>query len=90
MTNAALQVARTGLDAQNTKMRVIANIARYHRKSPPKAKHLDYEVLSPRARRIVDVGAGILRIADGKLIEFHEFTNTFDTVEQALGRELQL
>lgn len=46
-------------------MRVIANIARYHRKSPPKAKHLDYELLSPRARRIVDVGAGILRIADG-------------------------
>lgn len=44
---------------------VIANIARYHRKSPPKAKHLEYQGLSARAKRIVDVGAGILRIADG-------------------------
>jgi ketosteroid isomerase-like protein len=34
--------------------------------------------------------ANFLRIADGKLIEFREFTNTFDTVEQALGRELPL
>jgi len=44
---------------------VIANVARYHRKSPPKAKHPEYQRLSPRAKRIVDVGAGILRIADG-------------------------
>jgi ketosteroid isomerase-like protein len=34
--------------------------------------------------------ANFLRIADGRLIEFREFTNTFDTVEQALGRELPL
>ena len=34
--------------------------------------------------------ANFLRIADGRLIEFREFSNTFDTVEQALGRELPL
>jgi hypothetical protein len=34
-----------------------------------------------------------LRLAsfqDGRLIEYREFTNSFDAVEQALGRELQL
>lgn len=34
--------------------------------------------------------ANFLRIADGKLIEFREFADTFDQVEQALGRELPL
>ncbi|HZZ44242.1 MAG TPA: Ppx/GppA phosphatase family protein [Tepidisphaeraceae bacterium] len=46
-------------------IQIVANIARYHRKSPPKSKHPDYQVLSPRAKQIVDIGAGILRIADG-------------------------
>lgn len=34
--------------------------------------------------------ANFLRIADGRVIEFREFANTFDVVEQALGRELSL
>ena len=34
--------------------------------------------------------ANFLRWRDGKLIEFREFANTFDVVEQALGRELQI
>ncbi|MFN3659075.1 MAG: nuclear transport factor 2 family protein [Pseudolabrys sp.] len=33
--------------------------------------------------------ADFLRFADGRLIEFREFSNTFDVVEQALGRELE-
>jgi ketosteroid isomerase-like protein len=32
--------------------------------------------------------ANFLRFQDGRLIEFREFANTFDVVEQALGREL--
>ena len=32
--------------------------------------------------------ANFLRFRDGKLIEFREFANTFDLVEQALGRML--
>jgi ketosteroid isomerase-like protein len=31
-----------------------------------------------------------LRFQDGKLIEFREFSNSFDVVEQALGREISL
>ena len=34
--------------------------------------------------------ANFLRLQDGRLIEFREFINSFDVVEQALGRELQL
>ena len=31
-----------------------------------------------------------LRLQDGRLIEFREFIDSFDAVEQARGRELQL
>lgn len=34
--------------------------------------------------------ANFLRIQDGRVIEFREFVNSFDVVEQALGRELRL
>jgi exopolyphosphatase/guanosine-5'-triphosphate,3'-diphosphate pyrophosphatase len=46
-------------------IQIMANIARYHRKSPPKRSHESYMELSPRARRIVNVGASLLRLADG-------------------------
>jgi ketosteroid isomerase-like protein len=32
--------------------------------------------------------ANFMRFQDGRLIEFREFANSFDVVEQALGREL--
>jgi ketosteroid isomerase-like protein len=34
--------------------------------------------------------ANFLRFADGRLIEFREFMDTFDTAEQALGRWLEV
>jgi len=34
--------------------------------------------------------ANFLRFRDGQLIEFREFTDSFDVVEQALGRELPI
>ena len=34
--------------------------------------------------------ANFLRFRDGRLIEFREFINSFDVVEQALGRELRV
>lgn len=34
--------------------------------------------------------ANFLRFKDGRVIEFREFTDSFDAVEQALGRELAL
>jgi len=44
---------------------VIANVARYHRKSHPKSSHEDYALLSKADRARIPVLAGILRIADG-------------------------
>jgi exopolyphosphatase/guanosine-5'-triphosphate,3'-diphosphate pyrophosphatase len=44
---------------------VIANIARYHRKATPRKKHDPYATLPTRMRRIVDVGAALLRLSDG-------------------------
>jgi exopolyphosphatase/guanosine-5'-triphosphate,3'-diphosphate pyrophosphatase len=44
---------------------IIANIARYHRKSLPKKKHENFQKLSPEKQKIVKVLAGILRIAEG-------------------------
>ena len=43
---------------------LVAEIARYHRKSPPKPKHKHFHKLIPSAQRKVMVLAGILRQAD--------------------------
>ena len=44
---------------------VIAMIARYHRKSAPKAKHPEFAALDPDDQRLVRVCAGLLRVAIG-------------------------
>ncbi len=46
-------------------MRMIANIARYHRKRLPSIKHNSFAMLSPADRKTVMRLAAILRIADG-------------------------
>jgi exopolyphosphatase/guanosine-5'-triphosphate,3'-diphosphate pyrophosphatase len=46
-------------------LELIANIARYHRKSPPKKSHEGYMSLDPPDRELVWKLASILRIADG-------------------------
>lgn len=43
---------------------VIANVARYHRGSPPKERHLDYAALGQPDRETVCRLGGILRVAD--------------------------
>ena len=44
---------------------MIANVARYHRKSHPKVKHLEFNKLPEQNKRKVKMLSGILRIADG-------------------------
>jgi exopolyphosphatase / guanosine-5'-triphosphate,3'-diphosphate pyrophosphatase len=44
---------------------IIANIARYHRKSLPKKKHESFERLSPQDKELVRRLGGIVRLADG-------------------------
>jgi exopolyphosphatase/pppGpp-phosphohydrolase len=49
----------------NKERLMIGSIARYHRKSLPDLKHDHYSTLSENERRIVDILAGMLRLADG-------------------------
>lgn len=44
---------------------LIAEIARYHRKSAPKARHTEFAALDPVSQQLVRVLAGIVRIAIG-------------------------
>jgi exopolyphosphatase / guanosine-5'-triphosphate,3'-diphosphate pyrophosphatase len=49
----------------NTEAEMIANIARYHRKSHPKKKHENFKRLTPDKQRMVRILGGMLRIAEG-------------------------
>lgn len=58
-------IANSNISGFNTtELLVISNIARYHRKTGPKAEHPHFAVLSAKDKRIVQVLSGILRIAD--------------------------
>ena len=46
-------------------VRVIANIARYHRGPLPGKGHKHFDALPKAAKRVVTVGAALLRVADG-------------------------
>ncbi len=49
----------------NAEAELIANIARYHRKSHPKRKHTGFASLTPEKQATVRTLSGILRIAEG-------------------------
>ncbi|MDD5362623.1 MAG: Ppx/GppA phosphatase family protein [Ignavibacteria bacterium] len=53
------------LGYNNEEIEIIANVARYHRKSHPKQKHTEYYKLSAINKRKIRLLSGILRIADG-------------------------
>lgn len=53
------------LGFNNEEIEMIANVARYHRKSHPKTKHIEFNKLSPNCKNKVKMLSGILRIADG-------------------------
>jgi exopolyphosphatase/guanosine-5'-triphosphate,3'-diphosphate pyrophosphatase len=46
-------------------LEIVANVARYHRRGGPRARHENYAKLSDRDQRIVAHLAAILRVADG-------------------------
>jgi exopolyphosphatase/guanosine-5'-triphosphate,3'-diphosphate pyrophosphatase len=46
-------------------LEIIALVARYHRKSTPKARHLEYAALHESDQRVVEILSGVLRIAAG-------------------------
>ncbi|MEQ9095609.1 MAG: Ppx/GppA phosphatase family protein [Phycisphaerales bacterium] len=59
-------IANGELDGFSPREReLIANVARYHRRSPPKNSHEPYAAMDNHDRKIVRRLAGILRVADG-------------------------
>jgi len=52
------------LGFNDTEIEIIANVARYHRKSHPKITHEGYNSLSPNQQLIVKQLSAILRVAD--------------------------
>src|SRR3989449_5689036 len=63
-------------------MDLVANVARYHRKSAPKIQHEPYEAMAPKHRLMISKLAAILRLADAL---DHEHASTVDAVEE-IGR----
>src|SRR5262249_52727693 len=59
-------------------MDMVANVARYHRKSAPKAQHKPYVDLPPKQRLTISQLAAILRLADAL---DHEHASTVDRID---------
>ncbi len=53
------------LGFQPEEIQIIANVARYHRRSVPKKTHVDYMVLSKAQKALVCKLASLLRLAEG-------------------------
>ncbi|MGB3533675.1 MAG: Ppx/GppA phosphatase family protein [Microcoleaceae cyanobacterium] len=51
------------LGYNDTEIEILANLARYHRKSFPKKKHDNYKILPKKYRKIVDQLSALLRLA---------------------------
>jgi exopolyphosphatase/guanosine-5'-triphosphate,3'-diphosphate pyrophosphatase len=64
-------------------MDMVANLARYHRKSPPRMQHKPYEELAPKNRLTISKLAAILRLADAL---DHEHASTVENVEVEFKR----
>ncbi len=64
-TSLKLILNDTKLPFTSDERRVIANIARYHRKGCPKNTHHNFASLNRELKRKVSILAGILRLADG-------------------------
>jgi exopolyphosphatase/guanosine-5'-triphosphate,3'-diphosphate pyrophosphatase len=65
---------------------VVAQIARYHRKSAPKASHPEWAALDEGDQRTVLVGAAVLRVAIGLDRSHHQAVTGLDAAEE--GGEL--
>lgn len=61
---------------QQEEIEIIANVARYHRRSTPKARHSHFDVLNPVQKQRIRALAGLLRVADG--LDRSHFQNVRD------------
>jgi exopolyphosphatase/guanosine-5'-triphosphate,3'-diphosphate pyrophosphatase len=59
-----LLMANPVIGLNESQMAIVANVARYHRKSPPKPQHEQFAKLSSKERVVVTKLAALLRLAD--------------------------
>lgn len=61
---------------QQEEIEIIANVARYHRRSTPKARHSHFDILTPAQKQRIRSLSGLLRVADG--LDRSHFQNVRD------------
>jgi len=74
----------------DSEVELIAQVARYHRKSPPKASHPPFVALSEDDQRTVRTLAGVLRVAVGLDRTFHGAVAGLSLTEADDGLELRV
>lgn len=67
---------------------IIANVARYHRRSTPKKRHGEYWKLKPAIRKRIKKLSGILRIADG--LDRSHYQNVKDLQVYSGDKEIKI
>lgn len=73
---------------RQTEIEIMANVARYHRRSTPKKRHKEYWKLKPMVRDRVRKLSGILRVADG--LDRSHYQNVQDLEVEITPEELIL
>jgi exopolyphosphatase / guanosine-5'-triphosphate,3'-diphosphate pyrophosphatase len=71
-------------------LRLMANIAPYHRKALPAYHHPEYMSLAPKDRRLVRLLGALLRLADGLDLDHSQFVEAVTIVENVGGLALEL
>ena len=71
-------------------LRLMANIARYHRKALPADHHVDYMAMSADDRRLVRRLGALLRIADGLDLDHFQVVEEVRVADAADGLVLEL
>lgn len=75
----------SGLTADEVDL--VANIARYHRRAPPKGKHATFSALTGKQKKVVQVLSALLRVADG--LDRSQFSVVQD-IHASIGPSIQL
>lgn len=73
---------------QQEEIEIIANVARYHRRSTPKARHSHFDVLTPSQKERIRAIAGILRVADG--LDRSHFQNVRDFSTEVTDQKITI
>lgn len=73
---------------RQSEIEIMAHVARYHRRSTPKRRHVEYWALKPEIRARINKLSGILRVADG--LDRSHFQNVIDLEVHKKGEGLVL